>query len=280
MSLMVSACFRRQRCRCFLDPLLFSFLVFLVVGFFAQLVDGAVGMAYGVTSASVLLAFGVPPANVSASVHASKVFTCAASGAAHVRLGNVDFKLMAQLAVAGAAASLLGAYVVTSVDAATIKPFIVGYLALMGLIIIVRAWRAPEDRPGKRFRYALPLGATGGFLDAVGGGGWGPTVTTTLIGSGVEPRKAIGSTNAAEFFVAVSVSTAFIGMLATGHWEDAPGLRDSLWPVAGLIVGGLIAAPFAARITRSLPPNRMSWVVGLIVLGLAGWQGAQLLGLV
>ena len=143
----------------------------------------------------------------------------------------------------------------------------------------MRARRATPVAAG-RFRYPLPLGVTGGFLDAIGGGGWGPTVTTTLVGSGVEPRMAIGSTNTAEFFVAVAVSSAFLTLLLTGHWDEADGLADNLWPVLGLIVGGLIAAPFAARITRVLPPTQMSWIVGSVVMGLAAWQGLQLAGLV
>jgi len=261
-----------------LDPLLASFLIFLAVGFAAQLIDGAVGMAYGVTAATVLLAFGVPPATVSASVHASKVFTGAASATAHLMHGNVDRRLAAWLAAGGMAGGIAGAYIVTSLPAATLKPVIIFYLGVMGLVILVRAWRAIETRL-RRFRFPLPLGVVGGFLDAIGGGGWGPTVTTTLVGSGVEPRKAIGSTNTAEFFVAVAVSAAFLGLLLTGHWDEADHLSDNLWPVLGLIAGGLLAAPLAARITRVLPPTRMSWIVGCVVIALALWQGLQLAGL-
>ena len=262
-----------------MDPLVASFLIFVAVGFAAQLVDGAVGMAYGVTAATVLLAFGLPPANVSAAVHSSKVFTCAASAAAHLASGNVDRRLALWLAGSGAAGGILGAYVVTGLPSATIKPLIIAYLGIMGLIILVRAWRSVSPAL-RRFRYPVPLGVTGGFLDAIGGGGWGPTVTTTLIGSGVEPRKAIGSTNTAEFVVALAVSFAFVTMLLTGRWGEAGELLDNLWPVAGLIAGGLIAAPFAARITRVLPAARMSWVVGSVVILLALWQGLQLAGVV
>lgn len=258
-----------------MDAVLLSFLIFFAVGFVAQLVDGAVGMAYGVVSATVLLAFGIPPANVSASVHAAKVFTCAGSATAHAINRNVDWRLMGWLAGAGAAGGILGAYVVTSLDAATIKPVVVTYLGLTGCVILWRAWmQGPEGH--RRFRYPVPLGLTGGFLDAIGGGGWGPTVTTTLMGAGVEPRRAIGSTNVAEFFVATTVSSAFILLLVTGHWDEAEGFQDSFYPVLGLIVGGLIAAPLAARITRILPAHRLTWLVGLLVIGLAVWQGLQL----
>jgi uncharacterized membrane protein YfcA len=257
-----------------MDPILASFLVFMAVGFLAQLVDGAVGMAYGVTAATVLLAFGVPPANVSASVHASKVFTCAASAWAHVRHGNTNGRLAFYLGLGGVAGGVVGAYVLTSIPGSTIKPVIILYLGIMGVIILVRSMRT---RPimTREFRYAVPLGGVGGLLDAIGGGGWGPTVTTTLIGSGVEPRIAIGSTNTAEFFVALAVSSAFLFILATGRWEEAGELTHNLWPVLGLIAGGLIAAPFAARVTRVLPATRMTWIVGLVVIGLALWQGLQ-----
>ncbi len=261
-----------------LDPLLASFLIFFAVGFAAQLVDGAVGMAYGVTAATVLLAFGVAPATVSASVHASKVFTGAASATAHLANRNVDRRIVIWLAAGGMAGGVFGAYVVTGLPASTLKPVIVVYLGIMGAVILLRAWRAVAARAG-RFRYPFPLGLVGGFLDAIGGGGWGPTVTTTLVGSGVEPRKAIGSSNTAEFFVAVAVSSAFLTLLLTGHWDDADGLADNLWPVLGLIAGGLLAAPFAARITRFLPATRMSWIVGCVVITLAAWQGLQLAGL-
>lgn len=259
-----------------MDPVLLeAFLVFMAVGFVAQMVDGAVGMAYGVTAATFLLAFGVPPANVSASVHASKIFTCAASAYAHAKLGNIERRLVIELAIAGAVGGVMGAYVLTSISASTIKPLIVAYLGVMGVIILWRAARAGTEAT-KRFRYALPLGTVGGFLDAIGGGGWGPTVTTTLIGSGVSPRIAIGSVNTAEFFVAVAVSSAFIFILVTGRWDQAGELTRNIWPVAGLIVGGLIAAPMAARVTRWLPATRMSWIVGLLVIALAIWQGLQL----
>lgn len=260
-----------------MDPLLASFLIFFAVGFAAQLIDGAVGMAYGVTAATVLLAFGVPPATVSASVHASKVFTGAASASAHVLHGNVEKRLVVWLAAGGVAGGVIGAYVVTSLPAATLKPAIVAYLGVMGLVILVRAWRSIETTR-RRFRYPLPLGVVGGFLDSIGGGGWGPTVNTTLIGAGAEPRMAIGSTNTAEFFVAVAVSSAFLVLLVTGHWDEADGLADNLWPVLGLIAGGLLAAPLAARITRVLPAKRMGGIVGCVVIALAAWQGLQLAG--
>ena len=182
-----------------------AFWLFLAVGFFGQLVDGALGMAYGVISASVLLAFGVPPAHVSASVHASKGFTGAASAASHFSHRNVDMRLFVPLAIAGALGGIIGAYVLTSIEGDVIKPYVVIYLGLMGAIILFRAWKGVDPNPVP-FRKPIPVGLIGGFLDALGGGGWGPTVTTTLVAVGTPPRQAIGTSNSAEFVVAVAVS--------------------------------------------------------------------------
>jgi len=256
-----------------------AFWLFLAVGFTAQLIDGALGMAYGVVSASMLLALGVPPANVSASVHASKVFTGAASAASHTLHKNVVRRLFIPLALAGVLGGVLGAYLLTAMEADKIKPYVVGYLALMGLVILWRAYRADPDRVPGPFRHPVPLGVTGGFLDALGGGGWGPTVTSTLIGAGTEPRCAIGTSNTAEFFVAVAVSSAFLYALLTGRWEDADQLLRHAWAVGGLIVGGVAAAPLAAWLTKRLPMRQMTWVVGAVVLGLAAYQGLVIAGL-
>ena len=256
------------------------FLLFMFVGFTAQLVDGALGMAYGVVSASMLLTLGVPPANVSASVHASKVFTGAASAGSHAYQRNVSWRLFLPLAIAGAVGGVLGAYVLTGIEAAAIKPYVVGYLALMGLVILWRAYRANPDEAVVPFGRPAPLGLVGGFLDALGGGGWGPTVTSTLIGAGTPPRCAIGTSNTAEFVVALAVSAAFLWALLTGRWEDPAHLRSHLWAVAGLIVGGVAAAPLAAWFTRKLPMRPMTWVVGAVVMILAAYQAAQLWGVV
>lgn len=255
-----------------------AFWLFLAVGFTAQLIDGALGMAYGVVSASMLLALGVPPANVSASVHASKVFTGAASAAAHTMHKNVVRRLFIPLAVAGVLGGLLGAYVLTSLEPEAVKPYVVAYLAIMGVVILWRAYKTDPDRTPGPFRHPVPLGLTGGFLDALGGGGWGPTVTSTLIGAGTEPRCAIGTSNTAEFFVAVAVSSAFLFALLTGRWENPSELMEHAWAVVGLIVGGVAAAPLAAWLTKRLPMRKMTWVVGALVLGLAGYQALVIAG--
>ena len=255
-----------------------AFWLFLVVGFAAQLVDGALGMAYGVISATVLLAFGVPPANVSASVHASKVFTGAASAVSHFSHRNVDRGLFWRLAAAGAVGGVLGAYVLTSIEGDVIKPYVVIYLGLMGGFILFRAWKGIDPNPVP-FRKPFPVGLIGGFLDALGGGGWGPTVTTTLVATGTPPRQAIGTSNSAEFVVAVAVSSAFLWALLTGHWENASDLMLHAWAVGGLIVGGLAAAPLAAWVTKILPARGLTWIVGALVIVLAAHQAGRLFGL-
>lgn len=255
-----------------MDP---DFWIFLAVGAAAQLVDGALGMAYGVVSTTALLSLGVPPANASASVHASKVFTGAASAISHAIHKNIDRGLLIFLAIGGVIGGVAGAFLLTSIDSARVKPFVVAWLGLMGLVILWRAWRGAPPKPDAKAR-PLPLGMVGGFLDSIGGGGWGPVVTSTLLGSGTDPRKAIGTTNAAEFFVACAVSTTFITAILTGHWE-AGGLKDHIWSVAGLVVGGVLAAPVAGWTTKVLPLKVLTWVVGFLVTGLAIWQGVMLL---
>lgn len=255
-----------------------TFLLFLAVGLFAQAVDGALGMAYGVISSSVLLAFGVPPATASASVHGAEVFTTAASATSHVMHKNVEWRLFVPLAIAGVIGGVLGAYVLTGIDGSVIKPFIVAYLALIGCWIL---WRATRDIRPKRIRPAwvvAPLGIVGGFFDAIGGGGWGPTVSSTLVGAGEEPRRAIGTVNTAEFFLALTISATFVWALVTGHWKDAEALADHASAVAGLVVGGLLAAPFAGYITKIVPQRLLTYAVGGLLLILAAFQGLQLAG--
>lgn len=230
-------------------------LLYVAVGFVAQMIDGAIGMAYGVTSSSVLMSMGIPPATASACVHAAETFTTAVSGASHWKLGNVDFKLVRRLAIPGAIGGAIGAYVLSNIDGDAIKPYVAGYLLLMGLYILWKALKpSPADRePPERVGV---LGLVGGFMDSIGGGGWGPIVTTTLIGSGTKPRYAIGSVNLSEFFVTLTISATF--MLTIGL---------ELWPIiAGLIVGGVVAAPFAAYATKHLPDRALMIIVGSVIV--------------
>ena len=229
-------------------------LLLALVGVGAQLVDGGLGMAYGVTSTSFLLSVGVPPAAASASVHLAEVFTTGFSGLSHWKLGNVNKALFKRLVIPGIIGSVLGAYVVTSIDGKVLRPYISGYLLLMGLYILLKAFRniTIATEPPK---YIAPLGLTGGFVDAVGGGGWGPVVTTSLISTGQEPRRTIGSVNAAEFFVAVASGVSFAVLGGFTVWMT----------IAGLIFGGFFAAPLAAVLTRYAPTKVLMTIVGVLI---------------
>lgn len=255
-----------------------TFFLFLLVGFLAQAVDGALGMAYGVISSSVLLALGVPPAMASASTHGAEVFTTAASAGSHVWHKNIDWRLFVPLAIAGVIGGCLGAYVLTGIEGDVIKPFVIAYLALIGVYIL---WRAGHDiRPRRIPTWIVgPLGVIGGFFDAIGGGGWGPTVTSTLVGAGQEPRRAIGTVNTAEFFLTVAISATFVWAIVTGHWSEAGALENHAAAIGGLVVGGLIAAPFAGLITKRVPRRALTYAVGGLLIFLSLFQAAQLAGL-
>lgn len=232
-----------------------DFLLFVAVGFAAQMVDGAIGMAYGITSSTVLLSLGVPPATASACVHAAEVFTTGASGASHWKFGNIDRKLVWRLALPGMVGGAIGAYVLTELPGDKIKPFVSAYLLLLGLFILAKAVRRTTPVPPPT-RSVAPLGFFGGLLDAVGGGGWGPIVTSTLVGQGTTPRYAIGSVSLSEFFVTLTISLTFILTMGLSHWHI----------IAGLIVGGVLAAPFAAYATRHLPDKALMIIVGSVVV--------------
>jgi uncharacterized membrane protein YfcA len=248
------------------------------VGFLAQIVDGALGMAYGVVSTTMLLSFGVPPAAASASVHAAEMFTTAASATSHVSHRNVNWRLFWRLAPAGIIGGVLGTYVLTAIDGAVLRPFVTVYLGLLGIYILFRAFRARAPYHEPRTGVVVPLGVAGGFVDAAGGGGWGPIVTSSLIGSGGAPRYVVGTVNTVEFFVTSAVSIAFITALVTGHWQEAEGIGPYLWSVAGLVVGGVLAAPLAGFVVRIIPARQLMILVGGLVIALAIYQTWQLLG--
>ncbi len=254
-----------------MDGNIYDFLIFAGVGFFAQLVDGALGMGYGVISSTVLLATGVPPANTSASVHAAKLFTTAASGVSHILHGNVDRRVLIILGIAGSLGGTLGAMVLVNAPAGLIRPFVFGYLGIMGLVIMWRGLMLPANRtiPGK---FIAPLGTAGGFLDAIGGGGWGPVVTSSLIGAGASPRYVVGTVNAAEFLVTCAVVMAFATAIIFGLWTESKGIADHLTAIAGLIVGGLPAAIFAGWLLKKAPRKPLMIAVGLLICGIAGWE--------
>ncbi len=230
-------------------------LVLIAIGFAAQMVDGAIGMAYGLTATTLLISSGVPPAQASAAVHAAEVFTTAASGASHWRHGNVDRGLVMRLAGPGMVGGAAGAYLLATVPGDRIRPFVSAYLLAMGCVVLWRAmWRNHQPHTVPK-RVGL-LGLTGGFLDAIGGGGLGAMVTTTLIGRGAAPRFAIGSANVAEFFVTAVVTAMFVATIGLSLWQV----------MAGLVIGGVLAAPFAAYATKHLPDQPVMILVGVVVI--------------
>jgi uncharacterized membrane protein YfcA len=245
------------------DPL---FWAAVGVGFLAQAIDGALGMAYGVTAATFLLGLGASPAVASASVHIAEVFTTGLSGMAHVRYGNVDRKLFLRLLVPGILGAVSGAVLVTQIDGAALKPYISAYLLIIGVYILGKAFRrfkARRDAP----RHVGKLALVGGFVDSVGGGGWGPVVTSTLVGSGNDPRMTIGSVNFAEFFLTLATAATFTLLAGETTWVV----------VAGLVVGGVFAAPFAALLVRKLDARVLLVLVGVLITGLSAYNLARAL---
>jgi uncharacterized protein len=250
---------------------MWDFLIFAAVGFFAQLIDGALGMGYGVISSVVLLATGVPPAHTSASVHAAKLFTTAASGTSHILHGNVDRRILIILSAAGIVGGIIGALVLVNVAGGAIRPFVFGYLMVMGFVIIWRGLMFPTSKtvPGK---FIAPLGTVGGFLDAIGGGGWGPVVTSSLIGAGASPRFVVGTVNAAEFVVTCAVVSAFAATMFFGVWQEAAGISDHAIAIGGLVAGGLPAALVAGWLLKNAPRKPLMIGVGALVVGLSAYE--------
>ena len=239
-------------------------IVLAIVGLLAQLIDGALGMAYGVTSSSLMLAAGLAPAAASASVHLAEIGTTLAAGAAHWRFGNVDWRVVARLGVPGAVGAFAGATFLSNLSTEAAKPWMATILLVLGAYVLVRftfGTLRPTDSSGSvRGRFLGPLGLVAGFIDATGGGGWGPVATPTLLVSGkVEPRKVIGSVDTSEFLVAMAASVGFF--IGIGN----EGVK--LGYVLALLAGGLIAAPIAAYLVRAIPAQLLgSLVGGFIVL--------------
>jgi uncharacterized protein len=243
-----------------------NFIILAIVGLMAQLVDGSLGMAYGVTSTTLLLAVGVSPVLASAAVHIAEVGTCAVSGVSHWRFGNVDWSKIAWIAVPGGIGAFLGAIAVTwlaTVAEEMLAPAIAVFLFALGVYVLGRfSFRRRErpvrERPISR-GFLGPLGFVAGFLDAVGGGGWGPISTPTLLSSGrMQPRKVVGTVDTSEFVVAIAAS---IGFLLALSFAQIP------WQVVGaLLLGGVVAAPVAAYVVRILPARILGTAVGGVIL--------------
>ena len=231
-------------------------LFFIAAGFAAQLIDGAMGMAFGVTASSILLSMGLPPATVSATVHAAECFSTGASAVSHKYFGNIDKALFRKLVIPGVIGAVVGAYILASLPGDSIKPFVAGYLALMGLFIIFKSMKAIETRLVRTG--VVPLGLAGSFIDALGGGGWGPLIATTLIARGNDIRKTIGTVNAAEFFVTMAASVTFFMTIGFSHWQA----------IAGMAAGAVVAAPLGAWLCKKIPARLFMVAVGLLVTGL------------
>jgi uncharacterized membrane protein YfcA len=246
--------------------MLIDYLLLGVIGFAAQLVDGALGMAFGVISTTALLTFGLPPAQASAIVHTAEIFTTAASAGSHLWHRNVDWRLVARLGIAGVLGAVLGAWILSNVDSTAVRPYIAAYLLLVGFFILLKAWRlAPErDAPAP---WVGPIGFVAGFLDASGGGGWGPVATSTLVGSGHSPRIAVGSVNTTEFFVTTAAATTFFVELGASPWKE----------LVALVVGGLLAAPLGGWAVKHIPARVLMVAVGCLVIALSSWQIARAL---
>ena len=231
-------------------------LPFIAVGFAAQIIDGALGMAFGVISQTLLVGvLGVPPAAASASVHVVEMFTTGASGASHIWHRNIDWGLFRRLVPFGIIGGVAGAYLLSSVDASVARPFIMIYLAGIGLYLLVKAIRMskPSFEDPKTTR---PLAVIGGFLDAAGGGGWGPVVTSNLLIQGSDPRRTVGTVNTAEFLITLSISAAFVATLGFAAFTTA---------TVGLIVGGVVAAPFGAIMVKRVPARLLLLAVAIVL---------------
>lgn len=234
-----------------------NFFWMVLAGFLAQLVDGALGMGYGVTSAAILLSAGVSPASISGSIHAAEMFASGASGYSHYKFGNVNKKLFKILVLPGVIGAVLGAVLLVrygSSHAVYIRPLMAVYTLILGIRIFMIAFQA--QKAVKKFKKYRLLAGAGGFLDSFGGGGWGPIVTTTLITRGRHPKYVIGSVSLTEFFVTLASAFTFFTLLGVQHWQV----------ILALIIGGLTAAPLAAKLTGKLPRKTSLMLLGVLVM--------------
>jgi hypothetical protein len=234
-----------------------EFWIILLIGFAAQMVDGALGMAYGLTASSFMLAAGYPPLQVSATVHLAETFTTGASAASHHRFGNVDRELFKRLVIPGVLGAAIGAYLLSMLPGETFKPWIAGYILVMGIVVFCKAFtQVPPIKVASKVR---SLGFFGALVDAMGGGGWGPIVASTLLARGNEARFTVGTVNAVEFFVTLTSSAVFVFTVGFGLWKI----------VLPLALGGLIAAPVAAWACKRIAHKPMLAIVGLVIIGVS-----------
>jgi len=245
-----------------------EFWLLFAIGFVAQLIDGALGMAYGVLTNAALLFIGLPPAQASALVHTAEIFTTSASAASHIYHRNVDWRLVARLGMMGVLGAILGAWILSNIDVSAARRFVYVYLLLMGLFILWKSMRIALELRSPAV-WTSPLGFVAGFLDASGGGGWGPMTTSTLIGSGHSPRQSVGSVNTTEFFVTVAAATTFFAELGASPIEH----------LIPLVAGGLLAAPFGGWAVKHMPARAQMIVIGLLIVTISVVQLIRILWL-
>jgi uncharacterized membrane protein YfcA len=247
-----------------------DFIVFALIGFVAQLIDGSLGMGFGVISSSILLAQGVPPTLASASINAAKLPTTGTAALSHYYHRNLDWDLVKHLAIFGTLGGVVGALILTSLKGIFLSLIVNFYLAGMGLLIIYRGLTNVSPRVLSA-KFTRAIGLAGGLIEGVGGS-WGPIVTTSLLGAGKESRYAIGSCNFSEFIVSAAVLGAFMLMFAIGHWDGGSAWRDTAYPVAGLVIGALPAAIFGGYLSKRAPRQALTVAVGSLALGIAVYR--------
>jgi uncharacterized protein len=247
-----------------------NFLPFMLVGFLAQLVDGTLGMGFGVISSSILLAQGVPPVLASASVNAAKLPTTGTAGLSHAYHCNINWKIASKLCLFGSFGGVIGALLLTSLKGAMLAYVVNSYLTFIGALIVYRGLMnyTPRLIPGERAR---TIGLVGGLIEGIGGS-WGPIVTTGLLGSGTEPRYSIGTSNFSEFMVSIAVFSSFLAAFAIGHWRGGSDWHTVALPVAGLVVGGLPAAALGGYLSKRAPRQPLTVAVGCLALGIGVYR--------
>lgn len=231
----------------------------LIFGVIAGLIDGSLGMAYGVTGTAFLLGYGISPVSAVAYVHIAEIFVCGSSGLSHWKIGNVDYKLFKKLLIPGIIGAILGALIISKVKIPYLSIIISIYLLCMGIFLILKAYTKIKLLFKQTNTTLIPLALTGGFVDAAGGGGWGPVVTTSLLGGKIKPRKVIGTVNATEFFVNLGSATSFFFLTQVTDWEA----------LGGLMIGGFIASPYAAKVTSKMSVKMILTFVGCLIICLS-----------
>ena len=231
----------------------------LLFGSIAALIDGSLGMAYGVTGTAFLLGYGISPIKAVAYIHIAEIFVSGSSGLNHWKIGNVDTKLFKKLLIPGIIGAILGALVITKVKISYLSIVISIYLLFMGIFLIAKAYAKIKLQIKQKNSVVLPLAVTGGFVDGAGGGGWGPVVATSLLGGKMMPRKVIGTVNASEFFINLASATTFLFLVKITDWEA----------LAGLIIGGFLITPYAAKATSRMSVKMILTVVGCLITALS-----------